>query len=295
MNRRMKENIAGYAFVTPALVVFLTFVAVPFLSSLLLSVTEWNFLSGLSGIKFVGTKNFVRLFTRDKDFKHAIVNTFIYSISTVPTSIAVALILAYILHGNVKGKKILRLAFFIPYISSTVALAAVFKFMFRDDGVVNSILIDVFGMKEGLKWLADGALNRIPIILLIIWTSIGYCLIIYMAALQNVPRELLEASELDGAVGFRQFIHVTFPLISPTTFYLVVVRLIASFKVFASINIMTMGSSARQTTSLVNEIYGKAFSSYKFGYASAEAVVLFVIILIITRINFWAQKKWVHY
>lgn len=295
MNRRMKENIAGYAFVTPALLVFLTFVAVPFLSSLLLSLTEWNFLSGLSGIKFVGTKNFVRLFTKDKDFKHAIVNTFIYSITTVPTSIAVALILAYILNGNVKGKKILRLAFFIPYISSTVALAAVFKFMFRDDGVVNSILIDIFGFKEGLKWLADGALNRIPIILLIIWTSIGYCLIIYMAALQNVPRELLEASELDGAVGFRQFVHVTFPLISPTTFYLVVVRLIASFKVFASINIMTMGSSARQTTSLVNEIYGKAFSSYKFGYASAEAVILFLIILAITRINFWAQKKWVHY
>lgn len=295
MTKKQRENLAGYIFIAPALLAFLLFIAIPFISSLLLSLTEWNFLSGLSGIKFVGLKNFAKLFSSDRDFRQAIINTVVYAVSTVPVVIVLSLLLAYVLNGNVKGKKLLRLAFFIPYISSMVALAAVFKFMFRDDGVVNSFLVNVLGFQTGLKWLASGSLNRIPIILLMIWTGVGYCLIIYMAALQNVPKELYEAGELDGAIGFHQFVHITFPLISPTTFYLVIVRLIEAFKVFAPINIMTMGFASRQTTSLVNEVYENAFGNYKFGYASAEAVILFLILLTITWINFWGEKKWVHY
>ena len=143
--------------------------------------------------------------------------------------------------------------------------------------------------------MADERFTKVPIILLMIYTAVGYNLIIYMAAIQNVPKEYYEASMLDGATGFKQFCHITFPLISPTTFYLLVVRLIAAFKVFASINIFVMGDYARSNTSLVVEVYEKAFRYYKFGYASAEAFVLFVIILAITIFNFWGQKKWVNY
>lgn len=293
MSKR-KENLIGYAFVAPALIVFLVFVAFPFFFSLILSLTEWNFLSGWGGIKWKGLENFVKL-AGDRNFRQAVWNTVVYTVATVPVSILIALALAYTLNGKVYMKKTLRLAFFIPYISNMVALAAVFKFMFRDDGIINNILLNVFHMQEVPRWLSNSELNKIPIILILIWTAIGYELIVYMAALQNVPKELYEAGMLDGATGFKQFVHITFPMISPTTFYLVVVRMIASFKVFSAINIITLGTVTKGNTSLVVEIYQDAFQSYKFGYASAEAVVLFAIILAITLFNFWGQKKWVHY
>lgn len=292
--RKRKENLTGYIFVAPALIVFLVFVAFPFFFSLFLSLTEWNFLSGWGGIQWKGLENFIKL-AGDQNFRQAVVNTVIYTVATVPISILIALVLAYVLNGKVYLKKTLRLAFFIPYISNMVALAAVFKFMFRDDGIINNVLLNVFHFQEVPRWLSNSELNKIPIILILIWTAVGYELIVYMAALQNVPKELYEAGKLDGATGFKQFVHITFPMISPTTFYLVVVRMIAAFKVFSAINIITLGTATRGNTSLVVEIYQDAFQSYKFGYASAEAVVLFAIILAITLFNFWGQKKWVHY
>lgn len=291
---RRRENLIGYAFVTPALLAFLILIAFPFFFSLFLSLTEWNFLSGLQGLKFVGLNNFKNL-TSDRRFIKAFFNTFTYAIATVPVSILIALGLAYLLNGKVFGKKFLRLCFFIPYISSVVALAAVFKFMFREDGIINNVLMKTGLVTEPVKWLTNAQLNKIPIVLLLIWTAIGYELIIYIAALQNVPRELIEAATLDGANSFQQFLHITFPLISPTTFYLVIVRTISALKVFSAIDVMTLGSNAIDNTSMVVQIYGEAFSGYKFGYASAEAVVLFAVILLITLVQFWGQKKWVHY
>ncbi len=292
--QQRNENIIGYVFVTPALLAFLMFIAFPFFFSLFLSLTEWNFLSGIQNLKFVGLENFRELL-RDRRFGKAFVNTFTYAMATVPTSILIALVLAYLLNGKVYGKKLLRLFFFIPYISSAVALSAVFKFMFREDGIINNVLMSLHIVTSPVKWFTNPQLNKVPIVLLLIWTAIGYELIIYMAALQNIPKSLLEASELDGATGFRQFVHITFPLISPTTFYLVIVRLISAFKVFSAIDVMTLGSKALDNTSMVVQIYDEAFTKYNFGYASAEAVVLFAVILIITLINFWGQKKWVHY
>lgn len=294
MKAKRRETLAGYAFIAPALAAFLAFVAFPFIFSLFLSLTEWNFLSGVSGIKWKGIENFVKL-AGDRNFLAALGNSVIYTVATVPISTVTALVLAYVLNGNVYLRKTLRLAFFIPYISSVVALAAVFRFLFRDDGIINSILTHLFGVATPPSWLADSSLNRIPIILILIWSAIGYELIVYMAALQNVPRELYEASMIDGASSFQRFVKITLPMISPTTFYLVIVRMIAAFKCFSAVNIITVGTSTRANTSLVTEIYDNAFLSYKFGYASAEAVVLFVILLIVTIIQFRGQKRWVHY
>ena len=289
-----QENKIGWAFVMPALLTFLILTAFPFFFSLFLSFTKWNFLSGWDHIKMVGLKNFTDLL-RDRRFLQATKNTFVYAVTTVPISILISLLLAYVLNGKVKGRNILRLAFFIPYICSIVALGAVFKFLFREDGVVNLILSNLYLISEPVRWMVDERFSKIPIILVMIYTAVGYELIVYMAALQNVPSSLYEAATLDGAGSFQRFLHVTVPLISPTTFYLVIVRLIAAFKVFSSINIMTMGSTGLYNTSMVSEIYDNAFVHYKFGYASAEAMVLFLIILAITLINFAGQKKWVHY
>lgn len=233
-----QETLIGYAFILPALIVFLVFVAFPFFASIGLSFTKWNFLGGWKKLKWVGLQNFANL-ARDRRFGQAFANTFIYSIATVPTSILLALVLAYILNNKVYCRKLLRMAFFIPYISSAVALAAVFKFMFRDDGVINSILL-ALGIKNPPQWFVSLQLNKIPIIVMVIWTAVGYELVIYMSALQSVPTSLYEAADIDRATGMQKFFYITLPMVSPTTFYLVIVRMIAVFKIFSSVNIMTM-------------------------------------------------------
>ena len=295
-----KENFAGYAFVAPALVCFILFMAFPFFLTLILSFFDFNFLKvkKLAHIakymKFCGFDNFVEM-TKDRRFIQSIINTAVYTVTTVPASIVIGLALAYVMHDNIHCKKLLRLAFFIPYISSIVALGAVFKFLFREDGIVNIVLSALNLISEPIKWSVDPAVSKIPIILLSIWSALGYVLIIYMAAMENVPRTLYEAATIDGASTFTQFMKITVPLISPTTFYLIIVRMIAVFKIFSSVNVFTMGSSITSNTSIVQEIYSSAFGSYTHGYASAQSVVLLVIILIITAIQFWGQKKWVHY
>lgn len=292
MNKR-KENLTGWLFVAPMLIAFLIFVAFPFFASIGLSFTEWNFIGGWKRLKWIGLENFEDMLD-DSRFIQAIKNTFVYAAATVPTSILIALGLAYVLNNKVYFKKTMRMAFFIPYISNTVALAAVFKFLFNKEGIINRALNALFGI-AAIDWITTPSVNKVPIILLVIWTALGYELVVYMAALQNVPKNLYEAADIDGASGWKKFWKITFPMISPTTFYLCIVRFIAVFKIFSSVNIITMGTSQASNTSIVQQIYSSAFGKYEFGYASAEAMVLFVMILIITRFQFWAQKKWVHY
>lgn len=289
--RQQAENRAGWLFMAPAMVIFMTMVVLAVIMSLALSFSEWNFLSGMSGIKWVGFKNFIRIFA-DRKFKMAMTNTLVYAITVAPISIALALLFAFLLNDKVFLRKFNRMCLFVPYISSMVALTAVFRFLFRSDGPVNMVLTTVFHVSEVPKWLTSSTLCKIPVICVMIYAGIGFSLIVYMAALQNVPAELYEASRVDGASGSRQFFKITLPLISPTTFYLCIVRLIAAFKAFTVINIMGMSGNA---PSMVTEIYGNAFNSYKFGYASAQAWILVGVILIITLVQFKAQKRWVYY
>ncbi len=291
MNKK-KEALAGWLFLAPALVIFLALVIIPIIMSFLLSFADWNFLSGLGGLKWCGLDNFEKLFTVDRKFIMALTNTLLYAVITAPVSILIALILAYLLNNKVYFKKFNRMCFFIPYISSMVALTAVFRFLFRSDGPINAILMQIFHITEVPNWLTSTELSKVPITCVVIYAGVGFSLIVYMAALQNVPQELYEAATIDGANGFVQFFKITFPLISPTTFYLCIVRLISAFKIFTAINVMGMADTA---PSLVSEVYSNAFVSYDFGYASAESWVLVVIILIVTLVQFWGQKKWVHY
>ncbi len=294
MSAKTKRTLTGYAFLTPALIVFVTLILVPVITSAVLAFTEWNFFSGLSGLKFVGLQNFKKMFTSDRQFKTALVNTVIYCVATVPTSIFLALILAHVLSGRVYMSRFFRIAFFIPYISNMVALGAIFRLLFRSDGPVNSILTNIFHV-EPVDWLVSSSLSRFPIILVMIYSGIGFCLIIYIAAMKNVSRDLYEAAAIDGASPIRQFFSITVPMISPTTFYLVIVRMINALQVFAVINVIAGTGSYGGSASIVTLIYQQAFQNYKFGYASAEAWVLVAFILVITLINFRLQDKWVHY
>lgn len=291
---KRSENLWGWIFVSPTLFAFLSLTAVPFVISILLSFVDWNFFSGIEKIKWVGLQHFVEMWEDDK-FVQGLKNTFYYVIGIVPLSIIVSLVFAYCMNGRIFGKKALRMMFFIPYISSVVAVGAVFKFLFREEGIVNNVLLDLGLISEPLKWTIKKELSKIPIILLSIWCSIGYQLILFTAAMQNVPTSLYEAARIDGANGFKQFTKITLPMISPTIFYLVITRMMAVFKIFGSIDIFTAGTSIKSNISVVVRIYGQAFGDYNFGYASAMSMILFGIILVVTAINFWGQKKWVHY
>lgn len=288
------ENLVGWTFVAPTLLCFIVLTAFPFFLSILLSMVDWNFFSGWEKLKFVGFDNFVEIWD-NKDFVMGLENTFVYVITIVPLSILLSIVFAYCMNGRIFGKKLLRMAFFIPYISSIVAVGTVFKFLFREDGIVNNLLMNLHIIAQPVKWNIDARFSKIPIILLSVWMSIGYQLILFTAAMQNVPTSLYEAARIDGASSLKQFTKITLPMISPTIFYLVITRTMSVFKIFGSVNVFTMGSSIDSNTSVVVEIYEYAFSKYEFGPASAMSMVLFGIILIITAINFWGQKKWVHY
>lgn len=285
----------GYAFLAPALITFAVLVLFPVVVSLLLSFTKWNFFSGFQGLKFVGIDNFVNLFTKDRVFKSALVNTLVYAVATVPVTLFAALVLAHVMNGKVYFQRLFRTIFFVPYISSLVALGAVFKFLFRSDGPVNAILVSILHLPAAPDWLVNAELCKVPIICVMIYSGIGYCLIIYIAALKNVPRDLYEAAQIDGASPLQQFFRITVPMISPTTFYLLIVRMISAFQIFAVINIISDSGRNLGSVSLVSMIYEEAFRNYNFGYASAAAWVLVIIILAITLLNFALQKKWVHY
>lgn len=292
---KRSENITGWAFVSPSLLIFVTLTLLPFLTSILLSFVDWNFFSGIKKIKWVGVTNFIEIFTKDKNFVPSLENSLVYTVTIVPLSIILSLVFAYCMNGRIYGKKILRMAFFIPYICSVVAVGSVFKFLFKDEGIVNNMLLDMGLINEPLRWAVDDKITKVPVILLSVWCSIGYQLILFTAAMQNVPTSLYEAAKIDGAGGFMQFIKITLPMISPTIFYLVITRTMGVLKIFGSVNIMTQNSAIRSVTSVVQQIYNTAFQKRLFGDGSAKAMVLFAIILLVTAIQFWGQKKWVHY
>ena len=221
-------------------------------------------------MKWYGFKNYVNIF-KDLNFKAAISNTFLYVFVTVPISIILSLIFAFLLNNKVYMAKTLRLFYFIPYIANAVAIATLFSTWFRNDGMVNNILSFFSKDPVGLKWMSDKSLCKIPVMFMLVWTSLGYLIIIYMGALQNVSSDLYEAAEIDGASKTQQFLHITFPMVSQTTFYLLIIRMIAVFKVFVSVNVMSMKSPAKWNTSIMVEVYSAAFSSMQFGKACAEA------------------------
>ena len=295
MKSRTKQALTAYAFLAPALLVFVAMVLLPVILSLMLAFTKWNFFSGISKLKIVGISNFTKLFTTDRSFKNALINTVVYAVATVPVTVFMSLLLAHVVNGKVVFQRFFRLTFFIPYISNMVALGAIYKFLFRSDGPINAILSSVFHVNNIPNWLASSTLCRIPIICVMVYSGIGFCLIVYIAAMKSVSQDLYEAASIDGASPARQFLSITVPMVSPTTFYLVIVRLINAFQVFAAINIIADGGKNSGSVSLVVLIYEEAFKKYNFGYASAASWVLVVFILIVTLINFALQKKWVHY
>ncbi|MGG7620745.1 carbohydrate ABC transporter permease [Bacillus coreaensis] len=293
INKEKTENVAGLLFVSPMLIGVSVLVLIPILATFLLSFAEWSFITPLSQLKWVGFNNFTRLF-QDPIFLKSILNNAIF-ILTVPICMIISLLLAITIDRNVYFKGFFKVAFFMPYISSVVAIAVVWQVLFHPSaGPINQVLMSL-GIDNPPKWIADPNFALISIMLIQVWVSIGFNMIIFLAGLQNIPKDLYEAADIDGANAWVKFKHITVPMISPTSFFLFITGIISTFKVFDLVAVLTKGGPMHSTSMIVWNLYETAFVNLKIGPASAMAVVLFVIVFAITIIQWIGQKKWVNY
>lgn len=286
----VKETIAGYLFLTPNIIGFLSFTAIPVIASLILSFYSWDL---LSTPVFVGLENFRNLFTNDPIFKQVVINTLYYVVAYVPLNIIISLSLALWLCSITKLRGLFRTVFFLPVLAPTVAVALIWKFMYEPEGLINSILA-LFNI-SGPAWLGDPNFAMLGIILMSVWKFFGYNMVIFIAGIQGIPNTLYEAAKMDGANSWQCFWKITLPMLSPSIFFALVMTLITSFQVFDQALIMTDGGPANATNTIVMYIYNSGFQYFDMGYAASMAWFLFAVIFIVTLIQMFLQRKWVNY
>lgn len=288
-NRRIKNNLIAYSFIAPNFIGFAVFTLGPILFAFALTFLKWN---GSGPLTFVGLKNIIKLFS-DPVFLEALKNTIIYCIGTVPLTMIFALMLAIILNRKIFGRNFFRTVTFFPYVASLVAVAVVWNMLFNPaKGPVN-MLLSLLGVSDDHLpgWAADRHWAMFTVILFSTWKNMGYYMIIYLAGLQGISPSLYEAAELDGANRWQQFRYVTIPQLSSTTFFVVMMLTIDCFKVYDQIFMITQGGPGTSTLVLVYHIYNTAFISWDLGYASAIAMVLFLLVLAVTVFQFRIEKK----
>ncbi|MBS4195273.1 carbohydrate ABC transporter permease [Lederbergia citri] len=286
---RKHNNLWGYFFLTPQLIGLLAFSVIPLGFALVLSFMKWD---GFGAKTFVGLGNFIGQF-QNPVFWKALWNTTLYTILTVPVGVALSLLLALALN-RIKGKELYRVFFFMPVVTSSVSIGVIWMWILNGDfGILNQFL-GYIGI-EGPQWLTDTRIVMISIAMLSIWWQVGYNMVIFLAGLQGVSNSYYEAAEIDGASKFQKFKNITLPLISPTTFFVSIMSIIGSFQVFDQAFVMTSGGPAKASYTLVYHVYQTGFQNFKWGESTAVAMILFVIILIFTLIQFRVSKRWVHY
>lgn len=289
---RRRKTLVAYSFILPNLIGFFVFTFVPIVCSLLLSFCEWD--SG-NPIKFVGLQNFIYMFSKDNSFWISLKNTLYYTIVTVPVTMALSLFLAILMNKPLKGRVFFRSVLFFPYVASLVAIAVVWMALFNPDrGPINGLLMAI-GISNPPRWAASTTWAMPTIIGLTVWKGMGYYMIVYLAALQGVSRDLYEAASLDGANKWQQFINITWPCVTPTTFYILVLLMVSTFKSYDTMYITTQGGPGEATKVLAYHIYNSAFVSSKFGYASALAMILLLIIVAVTLVQFKFEKRFTSY
>ncbi len=293
VNRKLTERDGFWAFLmlSPNLLGFMMFTLFPVLASLALSFTSYDI---LTPAEFVGLYNYEEMLLYDKIVGQVVRNTLVYTISVVPIGMFLSLMLALALDQKIKFVRVFRAAFFMPVITSAVAVSLVWQWLYNPDfGLLNSFL-KMIGVAEPPAWLNSQIWALPAVIIASIWKNLGYNMLLFLAGLQNVSTTYYEAAELDGANNVQKFLHVTWPLLSPTTFFVFVMSVIGSFQVFDLVQLMTRGGPGRATSTLVHYIYQNGFKFFYVGYASALAYLLFAMVMVITLLNMLLQKKVVY-
>lgn len=284
----------GWAFIAPNLIGFALFTLLPLVFSLAISFAEWDVISGLDGIRWVGLDNFRTLVTEGAFWNSGSL-TLIYAGASVPLTTAAGLLVALALNGPIPGRTPLRLIFFIPFIANSVAIAATWILLYDPTyGPINRFLQSL-GIENPPLWLASSDWALTALIIMAVWQGAGFAAVIYLAALQDVPEDLHEAASLDGAGVWQRFKVITFPFLTPTSFFLLVTGFIGASQSFGMINLMTQGGPGSSTTVVSYYIYLNAFRFYQFGYASAAAWVMFLVILLLTMLLWRVQRRGVFY
>ncbi len=278
-------------FVLPALVPLIVFWIYPIFRSLWLSFTNWDYMSPTYDI--VWFKNYVSLF-KDKRFYEALWNTLVFTLGTLIPTVAGGLGLALLLRKNFRGSGIFKFVLFSPWITPTVAISIVWTWIFQpDDGIAN-VVLQLFNL-PALKWINSSETAMLSVIIVTVWKSLGYAMIFYLSALEKVPQELYEASSLDGARRWQQFRDMTLPSISPTTFFLMLITMVNSLQAYDQIQILTQGGPSGSTRTLLYMYYQLGFQEFNMGKATAVAMVMIVITVALSVVQFVSSKKWVHY
>lgn len=288
--RKWRQSLTALGFLAPSLLGLVCFSILPLLFSLFISFTDWNFLAGIGNWNLVGFDNFIALW-KDEWFLAALKNTVIFTVVTVPIGLFIAVSLAELIDRfcSKRLSGIARITMYMPKITNIVASSAVWIMLYSSYGPFTQLLRS-FGWDDPPRFLASYTWALPAVMLMCIWQNLGYQVFIYSASLTGLSKEVYEAADIDGVNGFQRFFRITLPMLKPTTFFLTITGVISSFKVFGQINVMTQGGPGSSTYTLVYYIYKQAFSYYNMGYASSVAVILFLILLGITLVQ-WRNNK----
>lgn len=284
MKNFLSDNFAGKILILPAFAGTLVFIVIPVFFSFYLSFCKWDL---LSPIKFAGLQNYFEIFSNPQ-FGLIVKNTFVFAFSTAVIAIIIPLVLAAVLNSKIRGSEFFKAAYFLPFITPMIVVAIVWEWIFDPNcGLLNYIL------KSHINWLYDANTAMIALIIVSSWKLIGYNMVILLSGFSGINPNLYESAKIDGASPIQTFFKVTLPLLSPTIFFVLVITTISSFQVFDLIYLMTQGGPMDSTNVLVYWIYKNAFEFFNIGEASAGAYILFLIILLLTAVQWKIRKKWV--
>jgi multiple sugar transport system permease protein len=278
-------------FLLPSLLGLLLFTLGPIIASFVISFFHWDL---LSPPRWLGLRNYQWLFAQDQIFPSALVNTVYYTFVSTPVGIVIALLLALAMNQKIKGIVIFRSIYFIPVISSGVAVALIWSWIYNPNFGIANWFLGLVGLPQG-TWLANTSTVMPSIIAMAVWQGLGYNMVIFLAGLQGIDQSYYEAATMDGANALARFWHITVPLLSPTTFFIAVIGLIGGFQVFVPMFVMTNGGPGTASTSVVEYIFDNAFRYLHMGLSSAAAWVLFAVVFVFTLLQLRMQQRWVHY
>ncbi|GMM87677.1 carbohydrate ABC transporter permease [Vibrio fortis] len=290
-SQHMTNRLKVLLFTAPLLVPLFTFWLVPFGYSIYISFTDWDYIS--PDYDFVGLENY-QYMVEDFEFLQAAMNTFWFSLGVVVPTILLGLLFAMLLHKNFKGSQFYRAVIFSPWITPTVAVSIVWSWVFETKSGLANHLLQSMGF-NAIPWLESGNTALVAVIIVTVWQAIGWTMLFYISALNKIPESLYEASLIDGCSSLTRFLKITLPLISPTTFFLVVVNIITAMQAFDQFQILTQGGPGGETRTLLYLFYQQAFERYEMGPAAATSLVIFLITGMLALLNTYMGKRWVYY
>ena len=291
--RLMRKEWTAYLFLFPSLLQFAVLMVFPVIFSFYLSFHEWNILEPAK--PFVGLDNYTRLLG-DRRVRQAILNTTYYTVLSVPATLFCGLLIALLLNNQVRGRGLFRSMYYLPGVTSAVAVAVVWKWIFNGDfGLINYYLKELGLIEEPIRWLTDPNLAMPAVIIVSIWGGVGGCMIIYLAGLQAIPEEMYDAAKVDGAGPIRMLFSITIPLLAPATFFLLITSIIGAFQQFGLPYLLTAGGPVGRTTTIAYYLYTIAFRNFEMGYAAAMSYVLFAMIFVFTLLHMRFSYRDINY